>query len=129
MDFIKILGVGIITAVISVLIRQYKPEYALILALAAGCIMITAIAFGAYPAIYKVKELLNSASLGSINIDILLKALGIAFITQLAVDACKDAGVSSIATKIELAGKIAILITALPLFEKLADIALSLIKR
>lgn len=57
----------------------------------------------------------------------LLKALAICYITQLACDCCKDAGECAIAGKLQIAGKIAILIIALPMFESLAEIVTGLI--
>ncbi len=46
--------------------------------------------------------------------------------TQLASDACSDAGEKALAAKAELAGKLAMLLIALPLFEKVAEMAVSL---
>lgn len=129
MDIFKIIGFGLISALLILFIKQYKPEYALLLAAAAGCILIGVIVLEAYPALFKLKEYLNDSSIKSFNFDILVKALGIAFLTQFAVDICNDSGASSIASKIELSGKIAILVLALPLFEKLSEIVIYLIKR
>jgi stage III sporulation protein AD len=58
---------------------------------------------------------------------IIFKSLGIAFITELASDTCRDVGGTAISTKIELAGKVAILIISLPLFEKILSIAMNMI--
>ena len=54
------------------------------------------------------------------------QALGVCFITQLASDACKDAGEGAIASKVELAGKVVILLLAMPLFEQIIGVATSL---
>ena len=59
---------------------------------------------------------------------ILFKCLGICLITQFASDSCKDAGESSLGTKIDTAGKIALVVISLPLMEKLVETATSLIK-
>jgi stage III sporulation protein AD len=48
-------------------------------------------------------------------------------LAQFAADACRDAGESALASKMELAGKITILILALPLFEKITQTAVGLI--
>ena len=46
---------------------------------------------------------------------------------QFAADACRDAGESSLASKVELAGKVAVILMALPLFEAIANTAITLI--
>ena len=57
----------------------------------------------------------------------MFKALGICLLSQLAADACRDAGENAMAEKAELAGKVFLLLLALPLFEKIAELALTLI--
>jgi stage III sporulation protein AD len=49
---------------------------------------------------------------------ILLRALGVCFLTQIACDTCRDAGEAAIAVKLEIAGKIAVLAISLPLFRQ-----------
>ena len=56
------------------------------------------------------------------GIQVLLKALGICYITQLAADTCKDAGQQAIATKVELAGKVAVLAIAMPMLGTIAGL-------
>ena len=81
----------------------------------------------ALPVIGTLRELLSTAALPEEYGAILFKALGICLLTQLAADACKDAGESALASKAELAGKLMLLMLALPLFEKIAQLAASLI--
>ena len=57
----------------------------------------------------------------------MFKTLGICFLAQFAADSCRDAGESALASKVELAGKISILVLSLPLFEDIAQTALGLI--
>ncbi len=47
------------------------------------------------------------------------KSLGICHLTQIASETCKDCGFNSIASKVELAGKIAIVLLTLPMLESL----------
>ena len=67
-------------------------------------------------------------SINSEYFTIVLKSLGICYVTQLASDTCRDSGYSAIASKVELAGKVSIVVIALPLFTNLVDIALGLIQ-
>ena len=79
------------------------------------------------PVIDSLRELLGAANMPSEYGLILFKALGICLITQLASDACKDAGEAALAAKADLAGKVTLLVLALPLFQKIGELAVSLI--
>lgn len=127
MDILTIAGVAIVATAISVLIKQYKPEYSLAVNLGAGIIILLFVILASAPIIAEIRELVAETGINSEYLIILLKALGICFVTQFAADVCRDAGAVSIASKVETAGKIAVLLSALPLFERILNIARSLI--
>ncbi len=127
MDIVTIAGVAIIAAAISVLIKQYKPEYAYAVNLIAGVTILLFVLAASAPIITQIRDLVSQTGINGDYIVILLKALGICFITQLASDVCRDSGAASIASKVETAGKIAVLLAALPLFERIFNVAKSLI--
>ena len=79
------------------------------------------------PAISQIRELISAAGISGEYGVILLKTLGVCFLTQLSADSCRDAGEGALAAKVELAGKLFIVILALPLFQQIAGSALSLI--
>ena len=58
---------------------------------------------------------------------LLVKVIGVAMVTQLAVDTCRDAGQQAIATKVEIAGRVTILSLSLPLFQELLAAASQMI--
>jgi stage III sporulation protein AD len=51
-----------------------------------------------------------------------LKITGIAYIAEFGAEVCKDAGEGSIASKIELAGKVTIIVLAVPIITSLLDL-------
>ena len=126
MDIFAIAGFAVTVAILAVLLRQYRPEYAVFMGLGAGILILIYVITKAQPAFKELTSLMDSANISSKYAGILFKSLGICFITQLASDACNDAGETAIASKIELAGKFAILLVALPLFEQVAKLAISL---
>ena len=79
------------------------------------------------PAVREITTLLSGVGLTQEYGLILFKTLGICFLAQFAADSCRDAGESALASKVELAGKISILVLSLPLFEDIAQTALGLI--
>lgn len=122
MDIASIVGFGLIAAVLSILLKQYKPEYAILMSIGAGVVMLMLITVSAAPLFEAVESLLVSSNMPIEYIEILFKSLGICFLTQIACDTCKDAGESAIAAKIELAGRVSVLIISIPLFTKILSV-------
>jgi len=127
MNIIAIVGIALIVAIIGVMLRRYNQEYSIILSIAAGVIILFEILANITPAIRQINTLLSSTGLSAGYAAILFKSLGICFLTQFSADSCRDAGESSLASKVELAGKIAIVVLSLPLFESIASTAVGLI--
>jgi len=127
MNIVAVAGIAIIAAIFAAMLKRYHQEYSIILSIAAGIIILFEIFANISPAIRQISTLLSSAGLTSEYTEILFKALGVCFLAQFAADSCRDAGESALASKVELAGKIAIVILSLPLFESIANTAVGLI--
>lgn len=122
MNMITMTGIAVIAAAFSILLKKKHPEYAMVLSLAAGIWMMAVLIGEAVPLFQWIGELVDSTGMGTDYTKILFKALGICFITQIACDSCKDLGETAIAAKLETAGKIAVLLISLPLFQRVLDI-------
>jgi stage III sporulation protein AD len=127
MDLIPLVGAGIIAALLSIVIKQYKPEFGMYISLVAGVIMLLAIIRGVAPVLGTIGDLIEVVSLHAAYGAALLKALAICYITQLACDTCRDSGETAIASKIEMAGKLAIILVSLPLFTSVVQTVTNLI--
>lgn len=121
------MAAAVVAAFLAVVLRRHAPEQGLALSLIAGLLIVTAALSGALPLLQELEDLLEGSGLSGDYVTVLFKALGVCLLTQLASDACRDAGEQGLAAKAELAGKLALLTVALPLFRKLGDIAMSLI--
>ncbi len=113
---------------ISILLKQYLPEYSLLVTLATCIIILFWVTVNIIPVVGKLTYFIEKAKVHSDYGSIVFKSLGLAFIVQLVSDVCKDVGESAIASKVELAGKIAILVISLPLFEKIISIVFEMIE-
>lgn len=122
MEVFSIIGVGLIAAMLALVLRQHRPEYAVLVSLAAGVFIIWRTFDYIMPVVDQVQSILENASLPMEYSGILFKALGICFVTQIASDTCKDAGETAISSKVEMAGKIAVLVVSLPLFGQVLTI-------
>ena len=128
MNIAAIAGIGVVAAAIAILIKKQNPEYSMMISIGAGIILLILILSQVTPAVRQMSDLVSAAGMPTEYAGILFKSLGVCFLTQPACDSCRDVGETALASKIELAGKVAILIFALPLFQKVADMAISLIR-
>ncbi len=127
MNIFIIVSFGIISAVLSLVLKQYKPEYSMFISLASGILIFISVIAAINPIIRYITELTENAGLGGMYAEVLLKSLAVCYLTQLASDCCKDAGETAIAGKLQIAGKIAVLIMALPIFKSITEIITGLI--
>lgn len=125
-NLLAIAGAALVAAVIAVMLRRYHAEYGMLISILAG-VLILAMLLEALPqALGQVTELLQAAALPGKYALILFKALGLCWLAQFAADSCCDAGESALASKVELAGKTAVLLTTLPLFSEVGELVLEL---
>lgn len=129
MSIISVAAVGIISALLSLTVKKYNPEMAILISLGAGALILIMLLDNIVPIIQIVSRLVDEIGISSDYIKILLKCLGIAILTQFAADACKDAGEQMLCSQVELAGKVMMLITAMPLLLKLIETALEIMKQ
>lgn len=117
MEIFRIAAFVLVAAVLTVLLRQYLPAYA-VLCLTGCSICLLAYLLGLAQPLLEWLTIV-SGYLDKENFSCVLKAAGIALVAQNMQDVCKDAGMSALAGKVELAGRCLILVCALPLFEKI----------
>ncbi len=91
------------------LLRPYRPEIALIVAMATGVIILLSVINVAFSTITYLQQISSKFAVDTSLFSTMLRVTGIAYIAEFAVQTCKDAGESGIASKIELGAKILIL--------------------
>ncbi|MCX7772079.1 MAG: stage III sporulation protein AD [Clostridia bacterium] len=126
-ELIRVAAIGIVAAILSVVISDKRPEISMMIGVAFGVIALV-VAFGKAGAIIQVIE--NTIGQAGIDGKLLvpvLKVTGMAYITQFAVDACRDVGQNGIANKIETVGKIMMLVVAVPIATSLIRIVSSIL--
>lgn len=122
MEIITITGLCILATIIIKIFEKSNKEYSLLLLLGVSIFILIIIISCIAPVIESVTELFNISGVSSKYLKIIFKSIGICYLTQLGCDYCKDANESTMASELELAGKVSILIIALPLFGELIEI-------
>ena len=117
----KMAALAVAAALCALVVRQSAREVGLVLSLAAGAIILTQ-ALGAVEAIRSLMEALGErAGLSPAVLDPVLKTVGIAVLTRVAAEVCRDAKESGIAAFVETAGAVMALYVALPLMRAVLD--------
>ncbi|MCI8609130.1 MAG: stage III sporulation protein AD [Firmicutes bacterium] len=127
MMVLKLCAIAICAVILIAIIRIYKPEFTVEAVLCASLIMLFYIVNSMKYGLSYLGDIYDQLSYGKTYFPIILKALGIAYITEFTAAICQDAGEKSIAGKVELAGKIAIFFVAMPIFTSLLELLNSLI--
>mgnify|MGYP001852513737 CR=1 FL=1 len=112
-DMLKIAVLGVAAALCAVVVRKSAAELGLVLALAAGAVILS----GALGALEAVRELMDTLADTAGLSPAVVKTAGIAVLTRLSAELCRDAKESGIAAFVETAGALAALYVALPLLE------------
>lgn len=118
---IKIAAIGVVAAVLAAWVKTVKPEYSLWITLAAGV-------FLGLSAILKLEVIVEElhvlqayfAGYGS-YFKLLIKIIGITYLAEFSADLCKDAGANTLASQIELFGKLSILVLCMPIMTSLLE--------
>ena len=119
MSIAAICAAAVVTAALALLLRQQSPQSAMLMSLAAGGIIVLSL-IGNLPTVFSgVSAILTDAGVDSAVIAILFKVMGICFVTEFTCDCVTEAGLMSLSTNVSFAGKILVLLTALPLFNNI----------
>ncbi|GAB6099039.1 stage III sporulation protein AD [Halanaerocella petrolearia] len=123
----QIVGLGLVGAIFSIVLKQYKPELALQLSLVVGLIIFGFMLSKVIVVINALRELAVKANIDKIYLNTILKAIGISYIAEFGAQICRDAGEKIIASKIEFAGKVLIMILGLPIMMAILESVLQLL--
>ena len=126
-EIIKIIGIGLIALVVIIILKQYRPEFALYISLLAGVIILYLAIDNLTSVINMLKEICNKSGINSKFLMILIKMTGIAFLAEFAISICKDAGEGAIASKVELGSKAIIISMSVPIIYNLLGVILKIL--
>jgi len=115
MDMIQIVTLGIIACILYLILKDMNETFAFLLIIITGVIIFILIMNQIGVIIHLINSLGKKANIDGMYLETILKIIGIAYLTEIGANITKDAGLESIATKIELSGKIVILILAIPI--------------
>ena len=127
MDMIAICAVGVVSAVLALMLRHQSPQISLLISVGAGVIILLTVMRETVLTADEVRGVLNAGGVSEEYIMILLKVLGICYITEFTCDTVTEAGMMSLSVNISFAGKILVFVTSMPLFRDILSTVVSLV--
>ena len=128
MDILIIAGFCIVSTIFCKLLEKDCKEMKILLVLSCLCVIFIKTSGIISDIFSEIKSLCDTSGIDGQYVKILFKALGICCITQFSADYCKDCGENALASQVEFGGKIALIITAFPMFESLINIVKKLLE-
>ncbi|MFN2745384.1 MULTISPECIES: stage III sporulation protein AD [Bacillus] len=127
MEIVQIVGLGMIATFLSLIVKEQKPTFAFLIVVFAGCTIFLFLMDQVYEIIRMIEKIAANANINMMYVETILKIIGIAYIAEFGAQLAKDAGQGAIASKIELAGKILILVMAVPILTVIIETIIGLI--
>lgn len=127
MNILKVVSFALIALFIYLLFKDRRHDIALLISLVAGTLIFIFTIGEIQNIILFLKSIANKAGIDVIYIGIIMKILAIAYLASFAAEICKDAGASTIGSKVEFAGKIMILSLAIPILMAVLDSILKIL--
>jgi stage III sporulation protein AD len=122
MEIFQIVAIGLIASILAVLLKDHRPEIALQISVVTGLIILVLIIFKLVSVFEALNNLASRIDVDIVYLSTIFRIIGIAYVAEFGAQVCRDAGESSIASKIELAGKVIIMVLAVPILMALLDL-------
>lgn len=127
MDIIHIVLFAITSALIYLVLKEVQPTIAFLVVFIATIIIFVFVVEQVKVIVNFIQLLALKATIETYYLDTVFKIIGIAYIVEISANLVKDAGLSSLASKMELAGKIFILLLALPIIQAVIEMIIHFI--
>ena len=126
MDIFKIVGIGLVSTVLAVVLRNQKPEISMQISVVTGLVIFILIVTKLSSVMEVFKSVAQKIDIDMIYISTIFKIVGIAYVAEFGAQICRDAGEGAIASKVEFAGKVLIMVLAIPILLALLNLILRL---
>ncbi|MFD1850594.1 stage III sporulation protein AD [Oceanobacillus bengalensis] len=125
MDILQIVLVGIIASILYIVLKDINSSMAFFLIIVTGIIIFLSIIEQVAIIFNLIETLGRNANVSGLYMETILKIIGIAYIAELGASLTKEAGLSAVAKNIELAGKIFIILLAVPIITAVIEAIIS----
>jgi len=127
LEIIQIVGLGIVVTILIVIIKQQRPELAIQLSIITGVVIFSMMLGKINSVVTLMKDLAQKSNVSVLYMGTIMKIIGVAYIAEFGAQICRDAGEGAVASKIEFAAKVIVIVLAIPVIVAVFDSLLKLI--
>lgn len=128
MDIYKIVAISIVAVLLITILKSVKKDdFALIVTIITAVILFTLVLVKLESITSLLESLVQKSGINKEYLTLLLKVTGISYVIELATNICKDAGNSAIASKVEMLGKISIVVLTIPILTTVISTVLNIL--
>jgi stage III sporulation protein AD len=121
MSLAGVMFFGIAAALTAVMLKQGKSEYSMFVITAAVLFLFWLVLSQMQTIVDTIRQMQTYIYLDDEYLNILIKIVGICYLTQFAADLCKDCGYQSLANQLQIFGKISVLAVSMPVVLSLME--------
>ena len=126
-ELLKILAVALVTIFAHMLVKQTKPEIAILISIVGSIIIIIMAVNTMSTVISSFYKIFQTTGVETALLTPLIKIIAIGYIAEFGANICVDAGASSLADKVLFAAKLIILVIALPIITNIIEMVVALL--
>lgn len=126
-ELLKIIAIALVTVFAHILVKQTKPEIAILISIVGSMIIIIMAVNILSSVVASVYQIFQTTGVDSALLTPLLKMVAIGYIAEFGANICSDAGAASVADKILFAAKLIILVISLPVITTVVDMVVELL--
>lgn len=127
MEIIQVVSFALIAVILIMVLKEHRPVLAMQLSIVVGVVIFLRMIHYLAAVLQMLTDMTLQADISLVYLNTLLKIIGIAYIAEFGSQVCRDAGEGAIAGKVEFAGKLMILVMALPLLAAVLETILKFI--
>jgi len=127
LDIFKILAIALLTCVATLVVKQVKPDFASIVAIAGGVLILLMLIDYLEQIVGVFQLIVEKTNLSPTILTTILKIIGVGYLTEFTSNICIDSGSSSLSSKVLLAGKVIILFMSIPILTNIIDLIVGIL--
>ncbi len=125
----KIISIAVITCIACLIVKPIRSDFAILISIVGGIIVLFYTVSYLSQIFDVFTEIFNISGINASIYSIILKIIGIGYLTEFTAGICNDTGNSSLADKVLLGGKVVILVMAIPIVTSILDIVMEMLPR
>ncbi|WP_027963412.1 stage III sporulation protein AD [Halalkalibacillus halophilus] len=127
MAFLQIISVIIVAAILIILVKEKNTSIAYLLSILTGTFVFLFVLMQLNEVFNAFQQLTTQINLSLLHLDTIFKVIGVAYITEFTSQLLRDANLNAIALKVEIVGKLFILLIALPILIAVMEVLIAFV--